>query len=124
MTGGSGQPGCTHNTVERVGNCSSRQLSVCIPPNTPANGINRFCDDMCATHARSAAVTTGFIGGGLCPLLTARGISVPKASGMGFTWEFDCHLYYRRAKLLALALGSARRWKHALIARLSARAVA
>ena len=26
--------------------------------------------------------------------------------GMGFTWEIDCHLYYRRAKLLALALGS------------------
>src|SRR5262249_62190594 len=22
--------------------------------------------------------------------------------GMGYTWEFDCHLYYRRAKLLAL----------------------
>src|SRR5262249_26589040 len=22
--------------------------------------------------------------------------------GMGFTWEFDCHMYYRRAKLLAL----------------------
>jgi len=37
--------------------------------------------------------------------------------GMGFTWEFDCHLYYRRAKLLALSLGSARRWKHELIAR-------
>ena len=35
--------------------------------------------------------------------------------GMGFTWEFDCHLYYRRAKLLALALGSARRWKHDLM---------
>ena len=42
--------------------------------------------------------------------------------GMGFTWEFDCHLYYRRAKLLALALGSARRWKDLLIARLEARA--
>jgi acyl-CoA dehydrogenase len=41
--------------------------------------------------------------------------------GMGFTWEFDCHLYYRRAKLLALALGSARHWKHELIARLEAR---
>ena len=40
--------------------------------------------------------------------------------GMGFTWEFDCHLYYRRAKLLALSLGSARRWKHELIARLGA----
>ena len=26
--------------------------------------------------------------------------------GMGFTWEFDCHLYYRRANALALGLGS------------------
>ena len=42
--------------------------------------------------------------------------------GMGFTWEFDCHLYYRRAKLLALSLGSARRWKHELMTRLSERA--
>jgi alkylation response protein AidB-like acyl-CoA dehydrogenase len=41
--------------------------------------------------------------------------------GMGFTWEFDCHLYYRRAKLLALSLGSARRWKHELMTRLAAR---
>ena len=38
--------------------------------------------------------------------------------GMGFTWEFDCHLYYRRAKLLALALGSARHWKDELVTRL------
>jgi acyl-CoA dehydrogenase len=42
--------------------------------------------------------------------------------GMGFTWEFDCHLYYRRAKLLGLALGSVRRWKDLLISRLEARA--
>jgi len=42
--------------------------------------------------------------------------------GMGFTWEFDCHLYYRRATLLGLTLGSARRWKDLLIARLEARA--
>jgi len=42
--------------------------------------------------------------------------------GMGFTWEFDCHLYYRRAKLLALALGSVRHWKHELITRLSNKA--
>jgi alkylation response protein AidB-like acyl-CoA dehydrogenase len=35
--------------------------------------------------------------------------------GMGFTWEFDCHLYYRRAKLLGLALGSTRAWKDRLI---------
>ena len=42
--------------------------------------------------------------------------------GMGFTWEFDCHLHYRRAKLTGLQLGSARRWKDLLIARLEARA--
>jgi alkylation response protein AidB-like acyl-CoA dehydrogenase len=42
--------------------------------------------------------------------------------GMGFTWEFDCHLHYRRAKLTGLWLGSARRWKDLLIARLEARA--
>jgi alkylation response protein AidB-like acyl-CoA dehydrogenase len=40
--------------------------------------------------------------------------------GMGFTWEFDCHMYYRRAKLLSLALGSPRWWKHELIARIEA----
>jgi alkylation response protein AidB-like acyl-CoA dehydrogenase len=40
--------------------------------------------------------------------------------GMGFTWEFDCHLHYRRAKLTGLVLGSARRWKDLLIARLEA----
>lgn len=37
--------------------------------------------------------------------------------GMGFTWELDCHLFYRRAKMLALALGSARHWKHRLVDR-------
>ncbi len=40
--------------------------------------------------------------------------------GMGFTWEFDCHLYYRRSKLLALLLGSETRWKHLLVDRLAA----
>ena len=38
--------------------------------------------------------------------------------GMGFTWEFDCHMYYRRAKLLALNLGSVARWKDKLVSRL------
>src|SRR5262245_37623007 len=42
--------------------------------------------------------------------------------GMGFTWEFDCHLHYRRAKLTGLMLGSARRWKDLLITRLEGRA--
>ena len=38
--------------------------------------------------------------------------------GMGFTWEFDCHLYYRRSNALALALGSQSFWEDALIERL------
>ena len=44
--------------------------------------------------------------------------------GMGFTWELDCHLYYRRAKLLNLALGGERRWKHKLVSRLENRNLA
>jgi acyl-CoA dehydrogenase len=35
--------------------------------------------------------------------------------GMGFTWEFDCHLYYRRSKLLSVNLGSEAFWKDKLI---------
>ena len=38
--------------------------------------------------------------------------------GMGFTWGFDCHLYYRRSKMLALALGSTRAWKDRLVTQL------
>jgi acyl-CoA dehydrogenase len=38
--------------------------------------------------------------------------------GMGFTWAADCHLFYRRAKLLSLTLGSTRVWKDRLITQL------
>ena len=38
--------------------------------------------------------------------------------GMGFTWEFDCHLYYRRSNALALALGSLSYWEDQLIDRM------
>ena len=38
--------------------------------------------------------------------------------GMGFSWQSDCHLYYRRAKLLNLALGGERLWKDKLIHRI------
>jgi acyl-CoA dehydrogenase len=34
---------------------------------------------------------------------------------MGFTWEFDCHLYYRRSNYLALALGGLTAWEDKLI---------
>ena len=38
--------------------------------------------------------------------------------GMGFTWEFDCHLYYRRCRQLAANIGSQAVWKNKLISSL------
>ena len=40
--------------------------------------------------------------------------------GFGFTWEADCHLFYRRARHLGLALGAPRLWKRELAHRLDA----
>jgi len=41
--------------------------------------------------------------------------------GMGFTWAFDCHLFYRRSALLALNLGAAPYWENRLITQMRAR---
>ncbi|WP_441230437.1 acyl-CoA dehydrogenase family protein [Tardiphaga sp. 215_C5_N2_1] len=38
--------------------------------------------------------------------------------GMGFTWEFDCHLYYRRSNAVAVGLGSMSYWEDQLIERM------
>lgn len=35
--------------------------------------------------------------------------------GMGFTWEFDCQFFYRRAKLLSVNIGSESWWQDRLI---------
>ena len=39
--------------------------------------------------------------------------------GVGYTWEFDCHLFYRRAKWLAAVLDGADRWRDRLVERLT-----
>lgn len=41
--------------------------------------------------------------------------------GMGFTWEFDCHLHYRRSNLLALIIGSKTEWQDKLVSSLESR---
>ena len=46
-----------------------------------------------AAVARIAACDAGWL---------ATKENIQTHGGMGFTWEFDCHLFYRRAKLLAL----------------------
>ena len=50
--------------------------------------------------------------------------NVQAHGGMGFTWEFNCHLYYRRAQLLSLNLGGQAQWKNLLVDRLVASDVA
>jgi acyl-CoA dehydrogenase len=35
--------------------------------------------------------------------------------GIGFTWEVDCHLFYKRSRELGLVLGSQRSWKDKLV---------
>jgi len=40
--------------------------------------------------------------------------------GVGFTWEYDCHLFYRRAKGTAHALGTPDEWREKLVQRLEA----
>jgi alkylation response protein AidB-like acyl-CoA dehydrogenase len=44
--------------------------------------------------------------------------------GIGFTWEADPHLHYRRARHLGLVLGSAKSWKKKLTDRLEAQRAA
>jgi alkylation response protein AidB-like acyl-CoA dehydrogenase len=41
--------------------------------------------------------------------------------GIGFTWEMDCHLYYRRSRQLSLVAGAPRVWKERLISHLERR---
>lgn len=40
--------------------------------------------------------------------------------GMGYTWELDCHLHYRRARQLAVTLGNVHAWREGVAAELEA----
>jgi alkylation response protein AidB-like acyl-CoA dehydrogenase len=41
--------------------------------------------------------------------------------GMGFTWDVDAHLFYRRSRQLALVAGSPKVWKERLVSQLERR---
>ena len=47
--------------------------------------------------------------------------SLQTHGGIGYTWEADTQFHYRRAKLLALTVGSSAQWKEKLAARLEAK---
>lgn len=41
--------------------------------------------------------------------------------GIGFTWQMDCHFYYRRSRQLSLVAGAPRVWKERLVSHLERR---
>lgn len=47
--------------------------------------------------------------------------SIQTHGGIGFTWEVDCHLYYRRSRQLGLVAGAPRVWKERLVSQLERR---
>jgi alkylation response protein AidB-like acyl-CoA dehydrogenase len=47
--------------------------------------------------------------------------NVQTHGGMGYTWDVDCHLYYRRSRQLALVAGAPRVWKERLVSQLERR---
>jgi len=47
--------------------------------------------------------------------------SIQTHGGMGYTWEVDCHLHYRRAQQLGLVAGGAKAWKERLVSQLERR---
>ena len=67
---------------------------------------------LAAATARIAANDAGWL---------ATKENVQTHGGMGFTWEGDAQLYYRRARLLGLSLGGSGEWKRRLAGELKSR---
>jgi alkylation response protein AidB-like acyl-CoA dehydrogenase len=66
------------------------------------------------------AAATARVAGSAAYLLAARE-NIQTHGGIGFTWEADCHFFYRRARHLGLILGAPRDWKRRLADRLEQR---
>ena len=47
--------------------------------------------------------------------------NVQTHGGIGFTWQVDCHLFYRRAQQLGLVAGGSKAWKERLVQQLERR---
>ena len=75
------------------------------PTGAPELALAAACARVAATEAYSLAAQE----------------NIQVHGGMGYTWELDCHLHYRRARQLAVQLGSAHVWREILAAELEAR---
>ena len=74
-------------------------------------------DDPAVGDPRRAAAAAKLLAGDAARENARTAIQIH--GGMGFTWQMDPHLYYRRARLLASVLGGEHFWKRRLIARLA-----
>ncbi|MEJ5975857.1 acyl-CoA dehydrogenase family protein [Novosphingobium sp. PS1R-30] len=63
------------------------------------------------------AAAAARVAGSAAYLLAARE-NIQTHGGIGFTWEADCHFFYRRARHLGLILGAPRDWKRRVADRL------
>ena len=66
------------------------------------------------------AAAAARVAGSAAYLLASRE-NIQTHGGIGFTWEADCHFFYRRARHLGLILGAPRDWKRRLADRLEMR---
>ncbi|MBV1687312.1 acyl-CoA/acyl-ACP dehydrogenase [Novosphingobium sp. G106] len=66
------------------------------------------------------AAAAARVAGSNAYLLASRE-NIQTHGGIGFTWEADCHFFYRRARHLGLILGAPRDWKRRLADRLEQR---
>ena len=74
-----------------------------------SNGSNELAVAACSTRV---AASEAFV--------LASEEMIQMHGGVGFTWEYDCHLFYRRARSLAAALGTENEWREKLVSRLEA----
>ena len=63
------------------------------------------------------AAAAARVAGSAAYLLASRE-NIQTHGGIGFTWEADCHFFYRRARQLGLMLGAPRDWKRRVADRL------
>lgn len=63
------------------------------------------------------AAAAARVAGSAAYLLASRE-NIQTHGGIGFTWEADCHFFYRRARHLGLILGAPRDWKRRVADRL------
>ncbi|MBV1686197.1 acyl-CoA/acyl-ACP dehydrogenase [Novosphingobium sp. G106] len=66
------------------------------------------------------AAAAARVAGSAAYLLASRE-NIQTHGGIGFTWEADCHFFYRRARHLGLILGAPRDWKRRVADRLEQR---